>query len=431
MRKDVIFMEKNYYQDLELSRVASHEEIKNSYKKLVKKYHPDNNAGNPDAESKLKKINEAYSVLSNPIKKQQYDNVINSTENISYRDDNVADDIISGLFGNDIKRFNKKREEYLRFLDEIEPKFNKYGLNLNAARKNALNSTWSILDYDNFYTNKVKIERDLQRLEEFDKERKGYLKFLDNMEPEFNKHKKTIKKERECVLNISYYQALKLPTSYFLNRKYDIEKELRNLWKKFNEEQVFNKEREEYLKFLDEIELEFNKYNKTIKKEKENVLNSSYSSEIIPSTIFYYFYDKKEKIKSSLFELEKEVREERKKPEFMQKLYQCQEEVEKRGIDFQEYLAKRHTNKDVIPLESIEKILNSMALIDQINTNLFDFGITLEEFLQLRDKTLIEIKYSELVVINETINKYLVNAKMTGNFDINIINFEDSGRKVI
>ncbi len=64
---------KDYYKILGVSRNASQEEISKAYKKLVRKYHPDLNPGNKEAEEKFKEINEAYEVLSNPEKRKEYD----------------------------------------------------------------------------------------------------------------------------------------------------------------------------------------------------------------------------------------------------------------------------------------------------------------------------------------------------------------------
>ena len=65
---------KDYYQILGISENAGQEDIKNAFRKLAFKYHPDKNPGNEkQAEEKFKEINEAYSILSDAGKRQQYD----------------------------------------------------------------------------------------------------------------------------------------------------------------------------------------------------------------------------------------------------------------------------------------------------------------------------------------------------------------------
>ena len=64
---------RDYYEVLEVSKNASADEIKKAYRKKALQYHPDKNPDNKEAEEKFKEAAEAYEVLSNPEKKQRYD----------------------------------------------------------------------------------------------------------------------------------------------------------------------------------------------------------------------------------------------------------------------------------------------------------------------------------------------------------------------
>lgn len=62
----------DYYQTLGVAKTATQDEVQRAYRKLAKQHHPDTNKS-PDAEKKIKEINEAYEVLKDPDKRQQYD----------------------------------------------------------------------------------------------------------------------------------------------------------------------------------------------------------------------------------------------------------------------------------------------------------------------------------------------------------------------
>ena len=67
------FLEKDYYKTLGVAKGASADEIKKSYRKLARKYHPDANEGDAKAEERFKEISEAYTVLSDEKRRKEYD----------------------------------------------------------------------------------------------------------------------------------------------------------------------------------------------------------------------------------------------------------------------------------------------------------------------------------------------------------------------
>lgn len=94
-------MAEDYYNMLGLDKKATTEDIKKAYRKLAMKWHPDKNPNNKAAEEKFKKISEAYAVLSDPKKKEEYD-TFGSTE--QFRQRYTQEDIFRGFDLNDILR---------------------------------------------------------------------------------------------------------------------------------------------------------------------------------------------------------------------------------------------------------------------------------------------------------------------------------------
>lgn len=111
----------DYYKALGVDKGASPEEIKKAFRKLAVKYHPDRNPNDKAAEDKFKEINEAYAVLSDPKKKEEYDTYGSSGFHQQYSQEDIfrnfdfggtfrdmgmggGEDIFSRLFGGGFAR---------------------------------------------------------------------------------------------------------------------------------------------------------------------------------------------------------------------------------------------------------------------------------------------------------------------------------------
>lgn len=97
---------KDYYKILGVQKTANDQQLKKAYRKLAIKYHPDKNKGNKQAQEKFKQISQAYSVLSDPQKRKQYDNpnvrfnpFQNNGFNSGFSSENMQD-IFNSVFGN-------------------------------------------------------------------------------------------------------------------------------------------------------------------------------------------------------------------------------------------------------------------------------------------------------------------------------------------
>ena len=68
---EVMSAKRDYYEILGIQRNSSASEIKNAFRSLARKYHPDKNKGDPDSEIKFKEVQEAYAVLSDESEKRK------------------------------------------------------------------------------------------------------------------------------------------------------------------------------------------------------------------------------------------------------------------------------------------------------------------------------------------------------------------------
>ncbi len=105
---------RDYYVILEVTRTASGDEIKQAYRSLAMKYHPDRNPDDPAAEDYFKEASEAYAVLSDPNKRSQYDRYGHAAfdsagPGFEPGDFGAVSDILEGLFGDVFSGGRRKR----------------------------------------------------------------------------------------------------------------------------------------------------------------------------------------------------------------------------------------------------------------------------------------------------------------------------------
>jgi DnaJ-class molecular chaperone len=127
----------DYYQILEVDQSASPKQIKDAYRKLAFKYHPDRNSKNPAAAEKMKGLNEAYAVLSDPVKRREYDTLkqhYGSSAYGQFRQNYSEQDIFSGSDINQILE-QMARAFGLRGFDEIFREFYGQGYQHYEFRK--------------------------------------------------------------------------------------------------------------------------------------------------------------------------------------------------------------------------------------------------------------------------------------------------------
>jgi molecular chaperone DnaJ len=118
----------DYYKLLNLHKDASPSDIKKSYRKLAMKYHPDRNPDDKTSEEKFKEISEAYEVLSDPKKKQSYDQFghegVDQYNTAGYTSEKFTD-IFSDIFGDVFQGSKEQTRSFSQKGSDL-----KYDLNL-------------------------------------------------------------------------------------------------------------------------------------------------------------------------------------------------------------------------------------------------------------------------------------------------------------
>ena len=168
-------MEKNYYQILQIDKEASQDIIEKAYKTLAKKYHPDLQAeeNKKHAENILKKINEAYEVLSNPSKREAYNKTIEQS--------------------------TISQEQYKEIIHQNEYLKNKLKNNSSVQNSNSNNN----LNFENYYNKKI---QDLEYQENLQKARQrayydAYIQDLKSRGYKI-KYKKTLKEYLKNLISL-------------------------------------------------------------------------------------------------------------------------------------------------------------------------------------------------------------------------------------
>ena len=91
---------RDYYEVLGVSKDADEATLKKAYRQGAKKYHPDMNPGDAEAEKKFKQASEAYAILSDPEKRRQYDQFGTAAFEVGGADfSDIFGDIFGDLFG--------------------------------------------------------------------------------------------------------------------------------------------------------------------------------------------------------------------------------------------------------------------------------------------------------------------------------------------
>ena len=187
---------KDYYKILDVPINATPEEIKRSYRKLMKENHPDMTKNDRVKEELSKDINEAYSILSNTNKRKEYDRLFLSNTSKSHEtvDSSLFDSIIN-QFENNFINFNnnftrtleQEYDEFMEYLKVKDEEFKEFGYS-SQRMKNELKNKRGILTKDEISNYKRNIENQLSHLRKISK-------LFDEFQEKYQKEKQALERQ--------------------------------------------------------------------------------------------------------------------------------------------------------------------------------------------------------------------------------------------
>ncbi len=142
-------MIKNYYKTLNIKLSSSQDEIKQAFRKLAIFWHPDKNS-NPIAIEKMQEINEAYEILSNPVKRETYDKIYRE---LFYESSEITISKTANFEKQSEKEY-KEREQKVR---------EKYAKEIEELNKWIKNVSFSLSSVDSFLNNTIaKVDKPIE-----------------------------------------------------------------------------------------------------------------------------------------------------------------------------------------------------------------------------------------------------------------------------
>ncbi len=356
-----------------------------------------------------------------------------------------------------LQRDIKAYDDFMAFLEEIEPKCNQYGRSFKKAMKNLKNKKGTI-SKETFDQNTKRIKDDLAKLEKNAQAFDQFLEYLNRIEPEFIKHGFDLE-EYKPYINVSL-RGEKEP-KFYSDLKFKIKKELDHLT--YNLKFSNRSEFKEYLKFLNDIEPEFSQYDnnyisekkvqfmkgktmsyfdilqekRLIQKQLENIKRRAKAYDA-----FLSFYQKaNSKMKALINEnisatlvgdcleeknrliLEPEIYEKTKKS-IEKRLFELENQrdemlikakvgFDEHQLDFDQFLNIQKISEQSLSLNDLNKIFEFMNLIDQMKSYLGILKIDFEYFISLKRKPLLEFTLNELMCINHVLEQKVTEKKET------------------